>query len=899
MTVVLLTTKLHMPPVRLELVPRRRLMEQLNAGLHRKLILISAPAGFGKTTLVAEWVEGGAHPFAWLSLDERDNDPARFLTYLLAALQGIDASIGRSAQAMPQGPQPAPPEVLLSSLINDIAATPHPFVLILDDYHLIQSLVIHQQIGFLLEHQPDQMHLVIASREDPLLPLSRLRARGQMVEIRQADLQFTPEEAAEFLCQTMQLELSPSHITALQQRTEGWIAGLQLAALSIRGTDDVPSLIQSFTGSHRYILDYLIEEVFERQPADVQDFLLRTSVLDRFTASLCDAVTGRDDSGEVLLALEQGNLFIVPLDEARQWYRYHRLFGELLVQQLRIAGMQDLAPQLHRRASRWFEAAGSPDDAVHHALKASDWERAAALILDNSEAMLKRGEVTTLLGWFRALPDDALRASPKLCYEYSWPLILAGQITAAESYLGQAEQSVHDDAFLLGSIAAAQAYIARARGDGRRTIELSQRALSLLPSDAATQRSVVAVNLGIALWSSGQLAEAEQALEEADRTAQQSGNTYARLTALNFLGAIRAAWGRLHQAAESLQRAIRVGEGSPAIALAHNTLSALLYEWNDLEAAAQHVQQGIELSQRSGNAEVQIGSYRTLALLKQGQGDGAAALDAVGEAHRLARSSDVPPLMHIRNAACHVRVALAQGDLAAATRWAEQVTEDADAAPFYPLLGLTPVRLHLARGEREAAADALEALYDTAAGAGWQYGMVEVRVLQALAAPTPSIALAFLADALTMAQPAGYMRTFLDKGESMAELVRMAAAQGIAPDYVSRLLAAFDGEAEHQWRMPTPVPFPLSSGPRPSPLVDPLSERELEVLQLLTEGQTYREIAQALLVSVNTVKTHLKNIYSKLGVRSRREAAAEARSLGLIAQAPTLVYNHPRITRSG
>jgi len=824
-------------------------------------------------------------PFIWLSLDENDNDPARFLTYLLAALRRINPNIGQAAQAMLQAPQPPLPEPLLTALINDIAATPRPFVLVLDDYHLISTLSIHQQLAFLLAHQPPQMHLVIVSREDPPLPLSRLRARGHTTEIRQDDLRFTEEETADFLRRVMRLDLSPADVAALQRRTEGWIAGLQLAALSLRGHDDVHQLVQSFTGSHRYILDYLIEEAFQRQPAGVQDFLLKTSILDRLTAPLCDAVAKREDSREVLLALEQANLFIVPLDESRQWYRYHRLFADLLRQQLRTVGMQGLAPLLHKRASQWYEAAGFPADAVQHALAGSNWELAATLIHDVSETMLKRGEVTTLFGWLQALPDEVVHTRPGLCLDYSWTLILTGQLDAAESYLGQAEaaacgepcRTTQDDTALLGDIVSAQAYIARARGDDRRTIELSRRALSLLPSDALTQRSVVALNLGIAHWSSGHLAEAEQALTEADRAAQQSGNIYARLTALSFLGMIQAAWGRLHQAAELFRQAIWLGGQSPSIALAHNRLSALLYEWNDLEAAADHLQRGIELGQRGGNVEVQIGGYRTLARVKQAQGDASAALDALQNAHQLARDSDVPPLMHARNAACHVQIALAQGDVTTATRWAEQVTEDADASPFYPLLGLTTARLFLAQGQKEAAAEQLEARYETAIRAGWQFGVVEVRVLQALAAPTPTAALAFLAEALTLAQPEGYIRTFIDKGELLVALLREAASQGVAPEYVRELLTAF-GVWEDGSVGETPP------HPHTQPLIEPLSERELEVLHLLADGQTNQEMAQSLCVSINTVKTHLRNIYGKLGVNSRRKAATKAKKLGLVEE---------------
>jgi LuxR family maltose regulon positive regulatory protein len=785
---------------------------------------------------------------------------------------------------MLQSPQPPPVEALLTGLINDIAAAPDPFLLVLDDYHLIHTLPIHQQLAFLLEHQPAHMHLVIASREDPPLPLSRLRARAQMVEIRQADLTFTPVEAAAFLRRTMGLELSAADVATLQRRTEGWVAGLQLAALSVRGSDDAERLIGSFAGSHRYILDYLVEEVFSGQPDHIRGFLLKTSILDRFTAALCDAVRFGDSdaaaaervsSREILLELDHANLFMVPLDACRKWYRFHRLFADLLRQQLRRADFDVPVSELHRRASRWYEAEGFQSDAVKHALAARDWERAAGLILGAEDRMLRRGEVVTLLGWLQALPDEALRSHPQLYLSTSWALILTGQLDAAESTLAAAERVAQDigcgegQAASLGAIASAQAFSARTRGDDARTIEMSQRALSLLPEEDLAGRSIVAVNLGIAHWSSGHLTEAEQALREAEQAARQSRNHYARLTALGFLGAVQGAQGRLHKAEAWLRQAIREGGGATPTALAHDTLGALLYEWDDLDAATEHLERGIELGARSGNVETQIGGYRILSRLRQAQGDASGALEAIREAHKLAREKDVSPLMRARNAACHTQIALAQGDLPVALRWAEQVTEAADGSRFYPLLGLTPARLCLAQGEKAAAAEQLEAWYDTAVRAGWQYGVVEVRALQAMAAPTVDEALPFLADALARAEPEGYVRTFVDKGEPMGELLQEAARRGLAPAYTRRLLDAFLHPPAHP-RLVT------------QPLIEPLSERELEVLKHLAHHKTNQEIAQALVISINTVKTHLKNIYGKLGVHDRREAVAKAQELDLL-----------------
>jgi LuxR family maltose regulon positive regulatory protein len=907
MTVALLQTKLYVPPVRPELVSRLRLVERLNEGLHRELSLISAPAGFGKTTLIAEWLHSRAAPLsrevgegpgvkaAWLSLDEGDSDPARFFTYLIAALQQVDPAIGQSAQAMLQTPQPPLPEALLTALINDVAAVSQPFVLVLDDYHVISALPVHQQLAFLLDHQPSQMHLVIATREDPPLPLSRLRARGQVTDIRQPDLQFTPEETAEFLRRVTHADLSAGDVAALQRRTEGWVAGLQLLALSVRGSGDVRRLVDSFTGSNRYVLDYLIEEVFEQQPADTQEFLLKTSVLDRMCSSLCDAIMGVSesasqrvsdspirsfaDSREILRHLESTNLFVVPLDESRQWYRYHRLFADLLRHRLRIE-LGDQVDELHRRASQWYADNGFPDEGVRHALAASDWERAANLIKSGiNDDFLKQGQMATLFGWYRALPEEVVRADPQLCIQVAWPLILTEQLDRAESYLALAEQTaeVEGDGALLGDVAVAQVHIARVRGDNQRAMVLSERALDLLPPDHLSGRCVVAVNLGIAQWFQGRLAEAERTLMEAERAGRGSGNDYGRFAALTFLGRIEAARGKPHQAAESCREMIRHGGQNPMVALAHYDLARLLYEWNDLDTAADHLRQGIELSQR-GSPEFQAGGYGTLALVEQARGNGAAAQDVLQEAARLFENADISPATRLAVLACHILVALGQGDLDAAARLVERApkAEESGSFPDYLALMLARVRLFLALGQREAAAGCLATLQGMASQAGWQSAVIQARVLQALTIPDPDEALAALSEALTLAEPLGYVRIFVDAGKPMRALLEEAAAQGIAVDYVRKLLAVFEGGTTSEEQRAKAARGAAKG------LVEPLSDRELDVLRLLADGRTNQEIAQALCVSVNTVKTHLKNVYGKLGVNNRREAIAKAKKLDLV-----------------
>ena len=892
----LLVTKFAAPPVQPRLVSRPRLLQRLQDGRAGRLTLVSAPAGFGKTTLVSAWVQGmveaghesplqesavhGSPPqespvrVAWLTLEEEDNDPARFLSYLIAALRQVDARIGQSVQPLLGSPQPPQPEALLTALINDVVAASRPCVLVLDDYHVIHTLPIHQQLAFLLGHQPPQTHVVICTREDPPLPLSRLRASGQVNEIRQADLAFTPEEAAAFLQQTMRLNLNDEDVGVLQTRTEGWIAGLQLAALSLRGSEDTHAFVRSFGGSHRFVLDYLIDEVLQRQPAEVQDFLLQTAVLDRLSAPLCDAVTGRQDGQRLLQVLDQANLFVVSLDTSRQWYRYHRLFAELLRHRLARQGAVD-ARVLHRRASEWFAAHGFPADAVRHALAAEDWERAADLIYAQCSSLLSRGEVATLMRWIGSLPQEVVRAHAKLSYEYSWALILSGQNEAAESCLQVAEQAAQDDLVLQGRIAVARGQIALRRGNVPSAIEWSRRALSLLPKDDVNTRSIVGTTLGMSHWYLGQLQEAREALSGASAAALQAGNRHAAAYAQSFVGRIEAAQGRLSLAVEHYRQGIELGGEQPPSAMSYIGLGGIHYEQNNLAQAEQAVQRGIELSEQGGALDILLSGQASLALIHLAQGSAAVALQILEAAQQ--RASQVAPdaVIHALLAACHVRVALAVGDLGIAQRQAERLGERPDGLLFYPLLRLTPVRLILAQGRKAVAAERLATLYALASRAGWQYGALEVRVLQALAASNLSEALAFLAEALSKAEPEGFVRIFLDKGEPLASLLREAATHDIMPGYTSRLLAA----RTRPGRMSVSAE---GVARRDQPLPERLSDRELEVLRLLAAGQTNDEVAEALFISLNTVKTHLKNIYAKLGASSRREAVAKATELRLL-----------------
>jgi len=923
----ILATKLYLPPPRPGIVLRPRLIERLNEGMHCKLTLISASAGFGKTTLVSEWIASCERPVAWFSLDEGDNDPSRFLAYLVAALQTIAPKIGEGILVALQSPQPPPSEALLTSLLNEIAVIPDKFILVLDDYHAVDSKPIDQALAFLLDHLTPQMHLVIASREDPHLPLSRLRARGQLTELRAADLRFTPAEAAEFLNQVMGLNLSTEDITALEARTEGWIAGLQLAALSMQGREDIASFIQAFTGSHRFVLDYLVEEVLQHQSEHIRGFLLQTAILDRFCAPLCNAVTEREDGKEMLDVLERSNLFLIPLDDKRQWYRYHHLFAEVLQTHL-MEAQPDRVSTLHRRASEWYEQNGLRSDAIHHTLAAKDFERAAGMIelawLATEAGII---QYAIWLGWVKTLPDELTHARPVLNVWYAYALLGRGEMEAAEGRLKDAERwFVSADTMkvqpetpsvemvvvdkeqlksLPAAIAVGRAYIAQALGNIPDTVRYASRVLELVPEGELLRRGQASMLLGITHWASGDLEAADRVFADYTMKLRTAGNIPDAIGTTVVLADIRLALGRLREAIITIEKLLKfvMDQGEPIYpdtADLHRGLSELYLIQGNLEAAVQHLQRSKELGEK---AELPVLRYRLCiaqAQFNETQGDLDGALALLDEAERLYIRSPLPDFCPI--SAMKARIWVAQGKLTKALEWVREQGVSGDDVPSYlsEFEHVTLARVLIARykSDRETGAihgaiGLLERLLHAAEEGGRMGSMIEILALLALAHAAQGdlpLALVSLGRALTMAEPQGYVCIFVDEGKPMAELLtRIEAKDGIprVKEYILKLLSAFNVHKEIYPSGSTRVEIKGASlhakqTISPQPLIEPLSERELEVLRLLRTDLNGPEIARELIVSLSTVRTHTQSIYTKLGVNNRRAAVRRAEELDLL-----------------
>ena len=909
---VLLATKLNVPRPGPGLVPRPRLAQRLDDGLRQGLVLVCAPAGYGKTALLADWARNGEHPAAWLSLDVGDNDPARFWRHAVAALDRARPGIAGRVGPLLGPPTPASFEALVTALVNELAAggDRDEVLLVLDDYHVIGAGPVHESLGFLLAHRPQELVLVLASRADPPLRLARWRVRGQLAELRAAELRFTAGEAAALLEQVAGAPvraLPDDDVAALAARTEGWAAGLQLAGLSLRGQPDVAGFVAAFTGSHRYVLDFLAEEVLERQSVEVRTFLLETSVLERLSGSLCDAVTGRAGSQALLEQVERAGLFLVPLDEVRGWWRYHHLFADLLRARLREE-QAGRVPELHRNAAAWYEQRGLADDAIRHAVAAGDLSWAARLIEQHFDAVFfLHGEAATIYGWLSVLPEDMVRSRPRLLLGQALMAALSGGLEAVEPLLDAAERGSAGAAgepfeptagrgrSLLVNvpalIALLRSLLAQLRGDADATAAFASQALAESREDEWRLHADVQDFLAVAAWLRGRLTEAERAFESSIAGWRAAGQPTFTAYAGYQLGQIQRAQGRLGAAARTYQQALEITAPPgrpelPAAGVALVGLAEVAYQRNQLDTALQHVTDGIALCRRFVHSAPLATGLATLAWIRQATGDPAGALAAMTEAEQAAPG---PPGLLNPVPARRVQLLLAQGDIAGAARWTQEAGLSAGDEPRYPCEPgyLVLARVLLAQGRSAHALALLDRLNAAAAAQQERAGsLIEAGALRALAlAATGEEASAVdaLAGALTLACPEGYVRVFADEGPPMAVLLgRLIAAQrkvpataGVPLGCLARLQRAFD-DAGHA----RPAP---GHGTAAIPgIVEPLTARELEVLGMLAAGRSNQAIAGELVVTLDTVKKHVTHVLGKLGAASRTEAAARARELGLI-----------------
>src|SRR5215208_438009 len=882
----LVSTKLRPFQTRPNLVARPRLIAKLEPEAGRKLMLISAPAGFGKTTLLGEWAASRSDEqcVAWVSLDEADNDPARFLSYLVAALQTVEEEIGEGVLSSLRAPRSPPIEALTGALLNELADFPGTSAIVLDDYHLIDSDQVHGIVSFLLERLPSNVHLLISSRIDPPLPLARLHARGQIAEINAADLSFAREEAVAFLKDTMGLNLSDEYVTALEERTEGWIAGLQLAALSMRDREDIPGFVRAFSGSHRDVLDFLTEEVLERQSERVRSFLLETSILQRLSGELCDVVTNRDDGQEMLETLERENLFA---DVLRG-----------LLEQERSEDVKEL----HLRAASWYERNGWASEAVEHALAAGDAGWAARLVEYNAQARFQRGEGVTVDRWLSALPAGLVRSRLRLTLAQAILALISGRADEVEPQLTDAEralttvdqageppvgEAVRGLANVHGSVAMLRAELARQRGDVAHTIQFSRRARAHAGEGDRYLRFFTSWNLAVAKQMQGRLGEAEDALAELAADPWASGrHPYIAVRTYYALGQVQVTQGRLSAALQTFRQGLELvteaGRSAlPAAGVAHVGAAEVLYERNELDAALDQAMRGVELCRQIGYAQWLVTSLTTLACIRQARGDQAGALEAIGEAERLVPSTVVDIFFPVE--VQRARLLLAQGKVDDAARWCTERGLGVEDEPSYlrEREHLVLARVLLAQGKVDQALRLLRWHLEEAQVQRRRGSEIEILMLQALAfweRDAKERAVSTLTQALTLAEPEGYVRTFVDEGPEMALLVSEvleAQQRGRrhppvpAHYYLRKLLTALEQAAS-------------GTTPPTAELPDPLSERELEVLILIEAGKSNRRIAQELFVAAGTVKTHIRSIYRKLDAHSRTQALVRARELNLL-----------------
>ena len=897
----LLKTKLTIPLIRRDLVSRPRLIDQLNSGLWqangfaRKITLVSTPAGYGKTMLLSAWANQCPFPVTWISLDGADNDLTRFLSYLVGAMEKVKPGVGQSLLALLQSPHLPPADELLSGLINEITQFEAPFVLILDDYHLISEQAIHEALIYLLDHLPSQMHLVIVSRADPPLRLARMRARSELIELRLDDLRFTSDEAAQFLTIVMGLDLDDGNISNLTERTEGWIAGLQMAAISMRGVENKADFIQLFSGSNRYILDYLAEEVLKSQPEDIQSFLLQTSILNRLCGPLCEAVTGRSGGQEILEKLEQSNLFIISLDEERSWYRYHQLFLDLLRKRARQRWPGEVTGW-HAAASLWFETQGYLEEAIEYALSAGDFGRAAGLVEAAAQSTLLRSEIYTFRGWVNRLPEVEVSARPDLILFHAWVLVLTDSPAAiVDAWLKKVDLTSERISSKVGVIRGYREFM---QGGVMGATTLLQQSLARLPADEALFRSVAAWLLSLYYVTIGDFHTGGQALGEVVRTSLQKKHLIVAAGALCALAEIHLRLGQLPDAKDDYEQALSIARDAqgrlPVAARALMGLGELWREWNDLDQALRYCLDGIELAKHLRESTA-IAGYITLARIQRTHGEVNLSQEAIQNAWELALQTEETGLDDLYVRLYRANLEIMRGDLDAAERWMKErgLTGEFNPADLdqkdnyykYHILKyelLVAARWFIAANQPQKALFLLTQLLSKMEEQGRIHLVIETLLLSALAHQKLGDhvqAMNYFERSLVLAEPGGYARIFLEEGHAVRPLLQEAKRGETASDYAGRLLVALEAEVQkgdHEGL--TRQAFPS----KPSGLVEPLTERELELLILIAEGLSNQEIAQRLFISVPTVKWHSSNIYSKLGVQSRTQAVAKARSLGLL-----------------
>jgi len=878
----LLDTKLYIPSLRPEFITRTRLLNLIEAGLQGKLTLISAPAGFGKSTLVAMWARKSKAPLGWVSLDAQDNDPVLFLAYIFTAIYLV-GQVGDSVLAEIQSSQRPSDEAILKAWINELANHPSKLTLILDDYHVIENPTIHQHIEFLLEHLPPNFHLIVITRSDPNLQLARIRASGHLTEIREADLRFTQSETSQFLESVIGLHLSPQNISALERRTEGWAVGLQLAGLALQGREDVDEFVSNFTGGHQFILDYLTEEVYEQQSEEIQEFLIQTCILERFCASLCNAVTGKQNGEATIELLSKWNLFVIPLDEYRQWYRYHHLFVELLRYKL------DQLPagrvvELHERASSWYAENDLISEAVYHAMAAKNFNRAADLIEPVTSLLIGRGEIKTVHDWIETFPKTFLKKRPRLCITLAWVFNLNNTGTAIEPLLQDAERALDEagydettEAEVRGHAATLRGYAALQQNNPPQALQHMTNALAWLPEEELYMRSIVSFTQGVILKRGCVWGAAEETLKVAEKYGRASGNYSIALGSRIHLIEMLIIQGRLRGAAKHCEEAIEYylpihkGNRLPNLGFVYTKLGEIQYDWNDLEAAGENLTHGLELSSRI----IAAWAWRRdglvyLARLKVVEGDPETAQTLLDQAINVNENmQDLYDKMDMSYAQAHLW--LMQGNLTAAARWQRDIQAQSDRRS--ELIDVMIARTLIAQGEGQKVLDILSPHYEAAQATGRNTLLIEILILQASAhyiKKNPTMACTTLMEALSLAEVEGFVRIFVEAGEPIAKVLRQLRQRPedfaskenflVSQKFITRLLSAFPDHGDSN---------------------SLLNEREEEILHLLAAGMKTPEIAAELFLSNNTIKWYLKNIYSKLGVHNRADAIERGRRLNL------------------